>query len=69
MNKQRIAQGEEPYMNPRNTASGSLKLQDSKLVAARPLDCFLYQIVTDRNVFETQLASLQAAKRWGFYVP
>jgi DNA ligase (NAD+) len=69
MNKQRIAQGEEPYMNPRNTASGSLKLQDSKLVAARPLDCFLYQIVTERNVFQTQLASLQAAKRWGFYVP
>ena len=69
MNKQRIAQGEEPYMNPRNTASGSLKLQDSTLVAARPLDCFLYQIVTDRNVFQTQLASLQAAKRWGFFVP
>ena len=69
MNKQRIAQGEEPYMNPRNTASGSLKLQDSTLVAARPLDCFLYQIVTDRNLFQTQLASLQVAKRWGFYVP
>ena len=69
MNKQRIAQGEEPYMNPRNTASGSLKLQDSSLVAARPLDCFLYQIVTDRTLFQTQLASLQAAKRWGFYVP
>ena len=69
MNKQRLAQGEEPYMNPRNTASGSLKLQDSKLVAARPLDCFLYQIVTDRTLFQTQLASLQAAKRWGFYVP
>jgi DNA ligase (NAD+) len=69
MNKQRLAQGEEPFMNPRNTASGSLKLQDSKLVAARPLDCFLYQIVTDRTLFKTQLASLQTAKRWGFYVP
>ncbi len=69
MNKQRVAQGEEPYMNPRNTASGSLKLQDSSLVAERPLDCFLYQVVTDRNVFKTQLASLEAAKRWGFYVP
>ena len=69
MNKQRLAQGEEPYMNPRNTASGSLKLQDSKLVAARPLDCFLYQIVTDRTLFQTQLASLRAANRWGFYVP
>ena len=69
MNKQRLAQGEEPYMNPRNTASGSLKLQDSKLVAARPLDCFLFQIVTHRRLFNTQLATLQAAKRWGFNVP
>ena len=69
MNKQRLAQGEEPYMNPRNTASGSLKLQDSKLVAARPLDCFLFQIVTHRTLFNTQLATLQAAKRWGFNVP
>ena len=44
MNAARIKAGEDPYMNPRNTASGSLKLQDSRLVASRPLDCFLYQI-------------------------
>ena len=69
MNKARIERGEEPYMNPRNTASGSLKLQDSSLVAERPLDCFLYQIVGERSLFKTQLASLQAASRWGFYVP
>jgi DNA ligase (NAD+) len=69
MNAARIQAGEEPYMNPRNTASGSLKLQDSSLVAARPLDCFLYQIVADRSLFKTQLESLKAAKRWGFYVP
>lgn len=69
MNTARLALGEEPYMNPRNTASGSLKLQDSSLVAARPLDCFLYQIVADRSLFETQLESLQMAANWGFYVP
>ena len=69
MNAARIRAGEEPYMNPRNTASGSLKLQDSNLVAARPLDCFLYQIVADRSLFKTQLESLKTATRWGFYVP
>ena len=44
MNEERVANGEEPYMNPRNTASGSLKLQDSALVAQRPLECLLYSI-------------------------
>jgi len=69
MNAARIKAGEEPYMNPRNTASGSLKLQDSNLVAARPLDCFLYQIVSNQSLFKTQLTALEAASRWGFYVP
>jgi DNA ligase (NAD+) len=69
MNTARIQAGEEPYMNPRNTASGSLKLQDSSLVAARPLECFLYQIVANSTLFKTQLESLNAATRWGFYVP
>ena len=45
MNAERVAHGEEPYMNPRNTAAGSLKLQDSAVVAQRPLDCLLYGIV------------------------
>ena len=44
INEERIKLGEEPYMNPRNTASGSLKLQDSSLVAKRPLECLLYAI-------------------------
>ena len=44
MNEERAANGEEPYMNPRNTASGSLKLQDSSAVAQRPLQCLLYSI-------------------------
>ena len=69
MNEQRIAKGEEPYRNPRNTASGSLKLQDSALVAARPLRCFLYQIIANRTLFSTQIESLQAAHNMGFHVP
>ena len=69
MNEQRIVEGEEPYRNPRNTASGSLKLQDSKLVAARPLQCFLYQMIADRKLFSTQIESLQAAHNLGFNVP
>ena len=69
MNEQRIVEGEEPYRNPRNTASGSLKLQDSALVAARPLQCFLYQIIANRTLFSTQIESLQAAHNMGFHVP
>ena len=69
MNEKRIAEGEEPYRNPRNTASGSLKLQDSTLVAARPLQCFLYQMIANRTLFSTQIESLQAAYNMGFHVP
>lgn len=69
MNDERIAEGEEPYRNPRNTASGTLKLQDSSLVARRPLQCFLYQMIADQSLFDTQLESLQAAHAWGFHVP
>ncbi len=69
MNAERRAKGEPSYMNPRNTASGSLKLQDSSLVAQRPLQCFLYQIITGENVFSTQIEGLQTAIDWGFHVP
>lgn len=69
MNAQRIENGEEPYMNPRNTASGSLKLQDSALVAQRPLDCLLYGIVGRDIGIESQWQMLQKARDWGFKVP
>ena len=68
MNKERIAAGEEPYMNPRNTASGSLKLQDSSLVAQRPLECLLYSIVGAKGL-QTQAEVLEKAAAWGFKVP
>lgn len=69
MNAERVANGEEPYMNPRNTASGSLKLQDSALVAQRPLDCLLYGIVGSNTGIETQWQMLEKAREWGFKVP
>ncbi len=69
MNEQRIAEGEDPYMNPRNTASGSLKLQDTTEVAKRPLDCLLYYVVGNNLPLHTQFESLQKAREWGFKVP
>ena len=69
MNEERIANGEEPYMNPRNTASGSLKLQDSAAVAKRPLDCLLYGIVGENTGITTQWQMLEKAREWGFKVP
>ncbi|MDC7997840.1 NAD-dependent DNA ligase LigA [Gilvibacter sediminis] len=69
MNAARIAAGEEPYRNPRNTASGSLKLQDSAEVAKRPLECLLYSVVGDNLGLTTQFESLEKAASWGFKVP
>jgi len=69
MNEERIENGEETYKNPRNTASGSLKLQDSAEVAKRPLDCLLYQVVTDERTYETHFESLSVAREVGFKVP
>ena len=69
MNQARVAQGEEPFRNPRNTASGSLKLQDSALVAKRPLECLLYSLVGDNVPVATQMQGLEKAAAWGFKVP
>ena len=69
MNVERIAAGEEPYKNPRNTASGSLKLQDSAVVAKRPLECLLYSIVGENTSIQTQFENLEKARSWGFKVP
>ncbi|MEN8703868.1 MAG: NAD-dependent DNA ligase LigA [Polaribacter sp.] len=69
MNIERVANGEEEYRNPRNTASGSLKLQDSTEVAKRPLDCLLYQVVTSERKYQTHFESLEQARNVGFKVP
>lgn len=69
MNEARIEIGEEPYRNPRNTASGSLKLQDSAEVAKRPLECLLYNITGSNLGIATQMESLDRARQMGFKVP
>ncbi|GGF68251.1 NAD-dependent DNA ligase LigA [Wenyingzhuangia marina] len=69
MNLAREEAGEEIYKNPRNTASGSLKLQDSTEVAKRPLDCLLYQVLTYNNEFESHAEALEKARQVGFKVP
>ncbi len=69
MNLLKEQAGEEAYKNPRNTASGSLKLQDSAEVAKRPLDCLLYQVVSYHNEFESHAVSLEKARKAGFKVP
>lgn len=67
MNTKRIAAGEEPYRNPRNTASGSLKLQDSGETAQRPLQCFCYALAGDLP-YATHWNSLDKARDWGFEI-
>jgi len=69
MNQELIEIGEIPYSNPRNTASGSLKLQDSAEVAKRPLECLLYFVTGNNLPFSTQFDGLESARKWGFKVP
>ena len=69
MNEERLEIGEEPYRNPRNTASGSLKLQDSSEVAKRPLECLPYGISGRNSEIQSQFESLKKARQWGFKVP
>ncbi len=69
MNEERMEIGEEPYRNPRNTASGSLKLQDSAEVAKRPLECLLYNLTGLNLGIGSQFESLEKARSWGFKVP
>lgn len=59
---------EKLYKNPRNFASGSLKMQDSAEVAKRNLDAYIYYLMLDKPLFETHEQSLQAASAWGFKV-
>ena len=68
LNKERMLAGEDPFMNPRNTASGSLKLQDTSEVAKRGLDCLLYFLVGNIDV-KSQFEGLEKAREWGFKVP
>ncbi len=68
LNKEREEIGEVPYANPRNFAAGTVKMQDSKEVSKRPLDCFLYGLNSEKQLFKTHWESLENVKKWGFPV-
>ena len=68
LNEQRIKDEETPFANPRNAASGSLKLIDSKAVAERGLECTLYHILGEELPFQTHDQALKAAQSWGLPV-
>lgn len=68
MNIERTNNGEQPFANPRNAASGSLKMQDPQEVAARPLDCYLYYIPDNQLNLESHYESLKVAEKMGFKV-
>jgi DNA ligase (NAD+) len=68
INAERVEIGEPPFANPRNCASGTLKMQDSSEVAKRNLDCFLYSLYGGNLVFGSHYESLKKAREWGFKV-
>ena len=69
MNLSRKNKNLSTYSNARNTASGSIKLLDSKEVAKRPLDCFLFQILSEELPSNSHYKNLIKAKEWGFKIP
>ena len=68
LNEERAAAGEQLFANPRNAASGTLKLQDSSVVAKRSLDAYLYFMLGEQLPAEGHYENLEAAKQWGFKV-
>lgn len=68
INQERAEAEETLYANPRNFAAGTLKLQDSKEVAKRPLDIYLYQLLEDKNTLNNHLDGLKLMKKWGLAV-
>ena len=68
LNAEREISGEQPFANPRNAAAGTLKQQQSQVVAKRGLDCTLYQIAGRDLPFDSHWENLEAARRWGFKI-
>ncbi len=69
LNEERVEIGETPFANPRNAASGTLKMQNSAQVAKRSLDCFLYFMLGEHLPTQSHFENLQKAREWGFKVP
>ncbi|MEM9326107.1 MAG: NAD-dependent DNA ligase LigA [Bacteroidota bacterium] len=68
LNREREAQGEALLANPRNTASGTMKMQDSSIVASRKLDCYLYSLHTEGQKVSSHEEALKHLQEWGFNV-
>ena len=68
LNEKRKSRGEQLLANPRNTASGTMKMQDSSLVADRKLDCFLYSLLGENLEVGSHLESIKLIESWGFNV-
>lgn len=66
MNAERQAKGEPPFANPRNAAAGTIKLLDPRVVASRPLECFLYNLLGNSLPADNHYDNLMAARSWGF---
>lgn len=69
MNREQEEKGEALFANPRNTASGTLKMKNSSVVATRPLDCLFYYIPGELELFGSHHEGLEMARKWGFRVP
>ncbi|WP_341224461.1 NAD-dependent DNA ligase LigA [uncultured Arcticibacterium sp.] len=68
INEELVAEGKNPLANPRNSAAGTFKMQDSAVVASRNLDCYVYQFLSDNDSFKTHEESLVSLKKVGFNV-
>ena len=68
LNTERTEAGEPLFANPRNAASGSIKMQDSSEVARRPLDCIFYGLYSDELPFRSHYENLMEAKKWGLMI-
>lgn len=68
LNKERDKRGEKLFANPRNSSAGTLKLQDPKIVAQRPLNIFLYSLISTEEEFESQFKNLEILRLLGFRV-
>jgi DNA ligase (NAD+) len=69
INQEREDIGEPPFANPRNAAAGTLKMQDSSIVAQRNLDSFIYYFIADKRPFTNHYDSILKLGEWGFKVP
>ena len=69
MNNERLERGEPLFANPRNAAAGTLKLLDPRIVASRPLDCFLYYLLGEQLPADNHYDNIMAARAWGFRTP